>query len=179
MNTPQTSNQYANFTQRLIAMIIDNVLFAVVMSPIFLMLFEQPSYTDAEMQEVLRTQGIMGLMNPKEMLFQQAFLFAITVFFWTRYAGTPGKLWLGIKVVDATTGKNLSPLQSVVRYLGYFIASLPMGLGFFWMLWDGKRQGWHDKFAHSVVIKTNAAVLPIENHPPRQSSHSDNDTFQA
>jgi uncharacterized RDD family membrane protein YckC len=39
-----------------------------------------------------------------------------------------------------------------VRYLGYFVSALPLGLGFFWVAWDKRKQGFHDKLAKTVVI---------------------------
>jgi uncharacterized RDD family membrane protein YckC len=35
----------------------------------------------------------------------------------------------------------------IVRYLGYFVSSIPFGLGLFWVAFDARKQGWHDKMA--------------------------------
>ena len=51
------------------------------------------------------------------------------------------------------TGAGLTWGQSVGRYLGYFLATLPLGLGLIWVAFDKKKQGWHDKLAHTVVVK--------------------------
>jgi NhaC family Na+:H+ antiporter len=34
----------------------------------------------------------------------------------------------------------------------YLAMALPLFLGFFWVLWDSKRQGWHDKIAGTQVL---------------------------
>ena len=60
------------------------------------------------------------------------------------------------QVVDATSGENLSVTRAVIRYVGYLASLLPLGLGFFWILWDKRKQGFHDKLAHSVVILEEA-----------------------
>lgn len=147
-----TSPNYANFGQRFIALFIDNLLLAIVLSPIFMMLFEQPQYTNEQAEEILRTQGITGLINPTEIMIQQLVVLIIVAFFWIKFSATPGKRLLGLQVLDAKTLRPLTPMQATVRYLGYFISTLPFGLGFLWIIFDPKRQAWHDKLAHSVVI---------------------------
>lgn len=149
----QSTPEYASFGQRFIAMLLDNVVFWILLTPIFLLLFENPQYTDEQIEEILRTEGPLGLMNPNEMFVQTLIVLVITVFFWVKYCGTPGKRLLGLKIVDAKTQQPLSLMQSVTRYIGYFIAAMPFGLGLLWIIFDDKNQGWHDKFAHSVVIK--------------------------
>lgn len=82
----------------------------------------------------------------------------LVIFFWVRYRGTPGKHLMNCQVVDATTFGNLRVRQALLRYVGYFISLLPLGLGFFWIIRDKKKRGFHDLIAHTVVIH-----LPI-NH---------------
>ncbi len=41
----------------------------------------------------------------------------------------------------------------MLRYLGYYISMLPLFLGIFWVGWDKRKQGWHDKIAGTLVIK--------------------------
>ncbi|PIP08224.1 MAG: hypothetical protein COX51_04865, partial [Syntrophobacteraceae bacterium CG23_combo_of_CG06-09_8_20_14_all_50_8] len=42
-----------------------------------------------------------------------------------------------------------------LRWIGYFISALPLYIGFLWVAFDGKKQGWHDKLAGTVVILVN------------------------
>jgi len=78
-----------------------------------------------------------------------------TIWFWIRYLGTPGKMATNLEVVDAKTGNKLSLGQAIGRYFAYILAFLPLGLGVIWVGIDKKKQGWHDKLAGSVVIKSN------------------------
>jgi len=57
------------------------------------------------------------------------------------------------KIVDAKTLGAPSTGQLIVRYVGYFISSLFLCLGFLWIAFDARKQGWHDKIAGTVVIK--------------------------
>lgn len=74
------------------------------------------------------------------------------VVFWVHYGGTPGKMLLGCQVVNANTYEHLNYQQAVLRYTGYYVSFLTMYLGFLWVLWDAKKQGFHDKIANSVVL---------------------------
>jgi uncharacterized RDD family membrane protein YckC len=69
---------------------------------------------------------------------------------------TLGKKVLGIRVVDLTGAGPIGYGRATVRYFGRFISGIPIGLGYFWMLWDDQRQTWHDKFANSMVVPESA-----------------------
>jgi uncharacterized RDD family membrane protein YckC len=64
---------------------------------------------------------------------------------------TIGKAALGIRVRSAGGGP-LGYGRAFVRYVGRFISTIPLFLGYFWMLWDSNKQTWHDKIAGSVVV---------------------------
>ena len=53
----------------------------------------------------------------------------------------------------STTGKPASPVQLIGRYFAYIVSMLPLCFGFFWVAFDKRKQGWHDKLAGTVVIK--------------------------
>ena len=72
-------------------------------------------------------------------------------FFWTLVGYTPGKALLGLKVIRRN-GEKLSFSRSLLRFFSYWISLIPLCLGFFWILWDPKRQGWHDKIAGTQVL---------------------------
>jgi uncharacterized RDD family membrane protein YckC len=77
-------------------------------------------------------------------------------FFWTLIGQTPGKALLGVRVVGMD-GKRLSFPRALLRYAGYLLSALPLGAGFFWILADDERRGFHDKIARTWVINTWAA----------------------
>ena len=72
-------------------------------------------------------------------------------FFWTLVGFTPGKALLGLKVVRSN-GAKVSFSRSILRFFAYWISAIPLFLGFFWVLWDPKRQSWHDKIAGTQVL---------------------------
>jgi uncharacterized RDD family membrane protein YckC len=106
-------------------------------------------------------------------LISVAVQFLYFVGFWTsRWRATPGMIGLKMRVVDANTGGELSLMQASKRWvamgwpLGLLIlvpvlqnaASLAQfGLNvflFFSTVTNDRRQGWHDKFASSLVIRS-------------------------
>ena len=78
------------------------------------------------------------------------------IWFWTAKQATPGKMLLSLRVVDAKTGNSLSVGQSLVRYAGYFVSAIPFCLGLIWVGIDSKKQGWHDKIAGTVVVRSKS-----------------------
>ena len=79
------------------------------------------------------------------------FSIAYYVVAWTRSGQTIGHATLGIKVVGAD-GETISWSKAFLRYIGYIISAAIASLGFMWVLWDKKRQGWHDKIAGTYVV---------------------------
>lgn len=76
------------------------------------------------------------------------------IVFWVHTLATPGKMAIKAKIVDAKTGGSPTVGQFIGRYLAYNLSLLPIGLGYLWIVWDGRKQGWHDKLAGTVVIRS-------------------------
>ena len=74
-------------------------------------------------------------------------------FFWARSGQTIGMKMLRLRLVRAMDGGPLSGGQAVLRLIGYWISAAVFYLGFIWILFDSKRQGWHDKIASTVMIE--------------------------
>jgi uncharacterized RDD family membrane protein YckC len=55
--------------------------------------------------------------------------------------------------VDATTGARISVLQSIGRFFGYLLSIWVLCLGLIWVGLDTNKQGWHDKLAHTYVLR--------------------------
>ncbi|KEF41888.1 MAG: hypothetical protein ER33_09080 [Cyanobium sp. CACIAM 14] len=131
---PSGAIAYAGFWIRTAASLIDSVLLLIVTAPFPLLLYVLPS-------------------DSAVLLVSSLFSALIVILFWRWKQGTPGKLMFRLRIVDARSGGEPSLRQWILRYLGYFLSSLPLLLGFFWIAWDPRRQGWHDKLAGTVVIR--------------------------
>ena len=70
--------------------------------------------------------------------------------------GTLGKMALGIAVRDSRTGQAIGFWRGLGRYLITMVFTLALFVPFvvdnLSPLWDGRRQAWHDKTSHSVVV---------------------------
>jgi len=78
-------------------------------------------------------------------------------------AGSLLALALGIRVIDFSTGGPIGFGRAVIRYFGRIVSTIPIFLGYFWMLWDKERQTWHDKFANDVVVPVSS--YPVAHWP--------------
>lgn len=78
---------------------------------------------------------------------------AYFVFFWSTSGVTLGNRVMKIQVVKAD-GSALNWGTGVIRYVGYVISTIVIFIGLLWVLWDPNKQGWHDKMAHTVVIRS-------------------------
>jgi uncharacterized RDD family membrane protein YckC len=76
--------------------------------------------------------------------------------FWRFRGATPGKMVISAVIVDARTFGEPTPGQLIGRYLGYYVSTIPFMLGFLWVAFDPRKQGWHDKMANTVVIRKRA-----------------------
>lgn len=144
--------RYAGFWRRFAAAVIDTFLLGIL-SVLALLFMYGSTNPDPEVKAAYRTT---------EFILNYALPMALTVFFWIKYLGTPGKKLLGCQVVDARTGARLTIGQGIVRYLSYILSMIPLGLGFLWIIWDKRNQGFHDKLANSVVIIEDEARKSLQ-----------------
>jgi uncharacterized RDD family membrane protein YckC len=78
--------------------------------------------------------------------------FAYFGYFWTQRDGqTLGKQAMDIKIIKMD-GSPITWTDALVRYIGSFISSLALGLGYIWAIFDENNQTWHDKMAKTYVV---------------------------
>lgn len=76
---------------------------------------------------------------------------------WAWKSTTVGNTIFNLKV-QRTDGSPLNLSVAVVRALAVILSIAPLGLGFFWMVWDENRQTWHDRIAGTRVVRLPAGV---------------------
>ena len=136
-----THSTPAGFVLRFAAVLIDTLMF-------FLFVSVPVSLT---MGSVMMASG--GALNWPSILVGYILPFGLTIWFWQKYLGTPGKMLLGIQVVDALTGEKPTVIKSVIRYVAYIASIVPLGLGFLWILLDNQKRGFHDHLSGTAVIR--------------------------
>lgn len=130
--------QYAGFWRRAGAFFIDGFIFSALLGLLFAPFESSEPLEAGQFSTVQILQTLLSLVA--------------TVFLWVKFLGTPGKLLLECQVVDADSLEPMSVKQAVIRYLAYIVSILPLGLGFFWVARDQRKQGFHDKIANTVVL---------------------------
>jgi len=137
------NTEYAGFWVRVAASLIDTVLILIMIVPLLTLIYGSGYWTNETLS--------MGLWD---VLLNYVLPAIAVVLFWIYKSATPGKMALGLKIVDAKTGKAASNTQLIGRYFGYYVSIIPLMLGMIWVGIDKKKQGWHDKLAGTLVVKT-------------------------
>jgi uncharacterized RDD family membrane protein YckC len=130
------SGPRASFGRRFVALLVDIVLLGIVYA----------------IAAVIFNDSLASLIN-----------LLIAIAYYTYFEGGPtgqtiGKKALGIRVIDFNAGGPIGYGRGFIRYIGRILSTIPLLLGYFWMLWDKEKQCWHDKIASTVVV-------PVEYYP--------------
>lgn len=143
--------EYVGFWIRVVAHLIDSLLVLIIILPLLISIYG-PEY--------LRSEKF--LHGPADLLLSYVFPAIAVLLFWSARQATPGKMAFKVKIVDANHGGKPSMLQYVVRLMGYIVSILPVGLGLLWVVWDRRKQAWHDKLASTVVVRPRRATNAAE-----------------
>lgn len=140
----QNTHRYASFLRRFVAVILDTLILGIIslVCVVPFAIFEKDANTT---MTIIRAffQILSWVIGPVYMIY---FLYA--------YGATPGKKALHIQVISTTDEKLTVGRLMMREIVGKFLSRFFGDLGFLWSLFDEKRQAWHDKLAHTVVIDT-------------------------
>jgi len=148
-NSPDNAGvTYVGFWKRTGAMVVDTLVVMLVTMPLLFAIYG-PAYFVRPSNEGFAsiTDAIIQIVMPA--------IFA--VLFWKFRGATPGKMLFGARIVDARTLGAPSTGQLIGRYFAYILSILPLMLGFLWIAFDKRKQGFHDKLARTVVIEDEDA----------------------
>lgn len=172
--------KYASLNRRMLASTIDSGIAAFTIAPILQWVLAKfvhsREITTKELSAVSANQNeqftaLMKLLHDSGKLSEflintsaQSFLFLLfTAICWKIWSATPGKMLMRIKVVDADSEQPMTDKQILIRCLGYIPACAAFFIGIFWISFNKRCQGWHDKMANTVVIiNTKSKKLDAE-----------------
>ena len=123
---------YAGFFPRLVSLIIDGIILAIVQVVLGLIFASISSQLGSALGTLVAV--------------------AYQVYFFTSTGQTPGMKLMSIKVVNGS-GELLSIGQAIVRFVVAIFSGMILLIGYLWMLWDANKQTWHDKAAGSFVVR--------------------------
>jgi uncharacterized RDD family membrane protein YckC len=81
------------------------------------------------------------------------FSFGYYTYFHGRTGQTPGDAALGIRVVDIDSGEVIGYGRAFGRALVSIVSGVVLVLGYLWMIWDKRKQTWHDKAVSSLPVR--------------------------
>ena len=149
-----TQAEYASFGRRAVANIIDVIILALA---IYLPLFVIGFFIgiSGSSNNINNSQGPTGFILS---IIQQLITIGANILYPLYFIGsrgqTPGKMIVKIKVLrldqKEPPGYTTAFLREIV---GKILSSMVFALGYFWMLWDDKKQTWHDKIASTIAVK--------------------------
>ncbi len=162
--------KFVGFWRRLVAYLIDNTIIGIIFFVLFLIAIIA-YFAGATSGE--ESEWIAALTDPTKisslMIYTWLLLLVLTIGYFTYFHGatgrTPGKMLLGLQVIN----QDGSPLNfgiAFLRSVSYLVSSVIFNLGFIWVAFDKRKQGWHDKIAGTVVIirekqnQTDGIFLP-------------------
>ncbi len=144
----ESNHEYAGFWIRVLAALIDTMLLCAIIFPPLVAIYGW-SYFES-------TALIQG---PADFLITWVVPAVVVLLFWRARQATPGKMVVGARIVDASSGGKPSTGQLVGRYFGYFVSILPLMIGIIWVAFDPRKQGWHDKLAGTAVVLTRHQAM--------------------
>ncbi len=129
--------EYAGRLHRFLAALVDVIVLSVIVV-------------------VLGAIGVIDLGDPStaDQVLEAVISFGYYILLTAAFGATLGKMALGIRVVDER-GQKAGFFKVLIREtIGKLVSGIVLLLGFIWILFDGKRQGWHDKIAATFVVRT-------------------------
>jgi uncharacterized RDD family membrane protein YckC len=135
--TSAVTGAKAGFWIRVVAYIIDAILFGIVGNLINSLFFR--------FNNVQASQAVGLILS--------AIYFT---WLWSESSPWPGQT-VGMKILNLkvvrTDGSILTLSQAFIRWVGLLISFFAIFIGVIWVAFDANKQGWHDKIAGTYVVK--------------------------
>ncbi|MEC4563483.1 RDD family protein [Pseudomonas inefficax] len=150
--TPQGDFPPVGLGRRLAAMFYDFLLctaLLIVTAGAYKMI-QMAIIGEARMRELTEAGALDG-----DPLLSTVLLFVLFGFFakfWTHGGQTLGMQVWGVRVQN-TDGTAISLWQALLRFVVSIASWLCLGLGFFWVLVDKRKRGWHDIYSESQLVR--------------------------
>ena len=160
-------DHYGGFWRRMMAFCIDNIiLFITSIFILFVGVLALSLGFLSDYGELLPERLVEATLTFVLLYF---FIIAfMSMLYFTYFHGTTGqtfgKMIVGLQVVQST-GEKMTLGVGFLRWVGYIISGMVFYLGFVWIAFDRKKQGWHDKIAGTVVVRVKNIVDGLSYSP--------------
>jgi uncharacterized RDD family membrane protein YckC len=173
-----TEYRYGGFWRRVGAILTDKLILYIILMIFVLAGAVALRLSLPASQFRLLTGGFMETSGYYLIVYYAATALISMVYF-TYFHGTsgqtPGKIIFGLRVIQ-TTGEDMTLGVAFLRSVGYIISGMFLYLGFLWVAFDGKKQGWHDKIAATVVILTRNEPT-FQKTEPLHEEHEEDEKY--
>ncbi len=140
---------YAPLYKRVLAYLLDVLIVFLLLTPLWIWFI----------------RGLLGPQSGGYLLGYSMFLPLIwtgarcfyLVLFWFHRGATIGMNTTKIKVTSIE-GEELQLRKAILRYIGFFVSTLPYGAGFLVALFTKRKQGLQDLIAGTVVIDSSERI---------------------
>ena len=141
--------KYAGAVRRYGAVVIDSFLVGIctwIVSMVAFIPLALLQFTDNPIAAMILT-SVTGLL-------QLVIWGGYYVYFIGSRGQTPGKMFFKIKIIKEETQNIPGYTTAFIReIIGNMLSAFIFGLGYLWIIWDSKKQGWHDKIAGTVALE--------------------------
>lgn len=144
---PAAGLAYAGFWWRVLAWFIDSILLGIVFFVLLRLFLKGIDYGNGN---IVWTDGQWVL----PVIYVVGILYVPVT--WAALGETLGHRVLGMEIRRVDDGQRPGIGQVIVRYLGYIVSSIIIGIGFLIAAFDPRKQGLHDKMASTVVVRKTA-----------------------
>jgi uncharacterized RDD family membrane protein YckC len=154
------AGQYAGFASRVAALLIDITLLLITLSLATSFINAVVSLFNLNflINRFMASQGLPGTVAAAIAGLSGMIVVAVYgIVGWSLNGVTVGNLVMGVRVIKADGGR-VSSGRAATRMIGAYFSALLFFLGFIWVIFDKRRQGWHDKLAGTVVVYDWPAV---------------------
>jgi uncharacterized RDD family membrane protein YckC len=151
--------RYAGFWIRLVARLLDGLIVGIPFGILFGVfavaggVFANNTSSSSQDSQNATAAAVFG--GGFLLLYLLAFVLQVGywIYFWGTSGATLGMRLLHLRVVDADTGGPIGYARATVRFLMSIVNSWACYIGWIWVAFDPRKQGWHDKVANSVVLQ--------------------------
>lgn len=153
--------QYAGFWIRFLASLLDTIFLALPVGIVIYFLSDGNWFDFSQYQQNIQmamSGNTHALDSQPQTSLKWEFIFEastllVTMLFWKRWCGaTPGKKFVHIKIVDASTLKDIDNRQAITRSFGYIASTFAVLIGFIMVAFRKDKRGLHDLLAGTVVV---------------------------
>ena len=159
--------RFGGFWRRFLAFFIDQALLYLVSLILYQIGLLALGLGHVSFRGTLALGALSEIMAPFKLIYLCATVITAMIYFtWFHgtFGQTPGKMLLNLKVIQVS-GDRMTLGVAFLRWVGTLLSGLILGLGYLWIAFDGRKQGWHDKIAATLVIRTGnkhfAATEPV------------------